>query len=859
MNDPNETKINKNDGSGGVIPIVDSHCHIFGQTLYEGSDLIRLVKNKVAFFHYSMELDMDNTRKALRGVPEENRNADGSYSQAIVPLHMDLAYTPYDHRIMEIFNLGYRTQCKWKEHEVIALTDNTRIYPDKSKLATLNLHSLYCTKREDLIGDDRVRIEVYNGPTLIKVLSDIIIDHKNTTRILNTDIHFVPEEADIRIKMYEQDIGVDDLLGHESIPLEDSCENWQFIEFINGPGARCDTSYTLTYRYSPPLESDERRLPAGVDWVLELMYTKCIEKQDLVSPFDTIRIEVNVDDEEDPIKVPKICCKSGSTYAVNKKIVFKESATIRFWELDSAGRNNFGDTDDLIGDAVTVSAEEVMGKVVSFSGKGGKYELVYSVIPGEPGPKEDKYYKEGEDYIWFKRDPSIYRGTVHALSRMAAHFPGEVWPFVPFDPRRPYGLEVVKEAIEELGFVGVKLYSRCGWMPWNNCEIYGDELGQKLDARLQELYEYVTVNDLPILNHTSPTGYPLNTVLAFPSKYEKAYAQKSDRPTESFNGPGFPPFWELAQYPSSIAPKKALLHMIAEECGTFAKYCHYVQKTVAPHIWEPALKEFPNLRLTFAHSGSGPSIYARYKDILEEFIKQDSEFKKAFEDSFILSEEGFSQNCFVADGDMFKAGFIRKITMEVAKKFRVLFSGFSKDEVRREVENFCNTGDWGEWFMLWANAYPTDWTSKIIEYEGAYANVYSDIAYISSSEDRIFVKLVNLLAEDAVKGIKPGGENMVDKHLIGTDWFMTETDGISLKDCWDRARKGLEIDGSFDATLWKKWSSENTLNWLNLGPQMDKLEAFYKKYMPKGRDPVTEKEIKIPVWWAALRNYYERE
>ena len=853
MNDLKGIQKTESDDSESVIPIVDGHCHVFGQTLYEGGDLIKLGKSLSPVLHYNMERDVDNARRALRGVPEENRNADGSYSKAIVPLHMDMGYTPLDLGFIKIFNIGYRSQDTLTEEEGIALTDNTRTYPDKSKLGTLRLHSLYCSDPEEWIGDDCIRVEVYNGPTLIKVLSDIIVDHCNTTRMINTDVYFVPGESDIRIKVYEQDITSNDFLGHEHISIETASESWNTVDFKSRSG----TCYALTYRYTPPFGCTCRDLPSEHDWVVDFLYLKCIRKQDLVAPRDTICIEVNVDDENDPVKVPKICCKGGLTYAVNKKVVFKESATIRFWELDSAGRNDFGDTDDLIGDAVMVNAEEVMGKVISFVGKGGEYELVYSVTPGDSGTRDDTFYKRGEKYAWFKRDREIYRGTVHALSRTAAHFPGEVWPFVPFDPRRPYGLEIVKEAIEELGFVGVKLYTRCGWMPWNNCEIYGDALGEKLDTRLREFYEYVTENDLPILNHTGPLGYPLNPLLVFPENYERAYSQKSERPTESFNGPGFPPLWELAQYPASLAPKAALFHMIAKECGLLAKYCHYVQKTVAPHIWDPVLEAFPKLRLTFAHSGTSIGMYARYKNRIEDAMKKDSEFRKAMQDSLILSDKGFSQNCFVADGDSFKVEFINRVTAKILKKrVRLFFSGLSKARVRREVENFCNRGDWGEWFSLWATAYPNDWTSKIIELEGAYVNVYSDISYGAGSDERIFVKFVNLLAEDAVKGIEPGGRAMADKHLIGTDWFMVEEEGLNPEGFWSQTRKGFEIDGSFDTKLWKKWSSENTLNWLNLGPQMEKLEAFYEEYMPEGKDPVTQKEIKIPVWWAALKNYY---
>lgn len=137
-----------------------------------------------------------------------------------------------------------------------------------------------------------------------------------------------------------------------------------------------------------------------------------------------------------------------------------------------------------------------------------------------PEPKDDPdgYYTPGKQLIWFDRDKFEY--TYDMLSKVAIENAYEMWPMIPFDPRRPDALTHVKKGINELGFVGIKLYSRCGWMPYNNDEIHGMARGRTLDQRLDALYEYVVEEDLPMLNHTSPGGFPPNSLIRLPREYD---------------------------------------------------------------------------------------------------------------------------------------------------------------------------------------------------------------------------------------------------------------------------------------------------------------------------------------------------
>lgn len=142
-----------------------------------------------------------------------------------------------------------------------------------------------------------------------------------------------------------------------------------------------------------------------------------------------------------------------------------------------------------------------------------------TMLLGLPDPKgdDDGYYKKDDEYLWFDRNG--FNKTIDAQKKAVEEYPYQVWPMVPFDPRRPGALDTVKAAIKDKMHVGVKLYTRCGWMPTGNKELYGPK-GFALDSRLNDLYSWCESEDIPLVNHTSPTGYPPDAVLTLPALYE---------------------------------------------------------------------------------------------------------------------------------------------------------------------------------------------------------------------------------------------------------------------------------------------------------------------------------------------------
>jgi predicted TIM-barrel fold metal-dependent hydrolase len=122
------------------------------------------------------------------------------------------------------------------------------------------------------------------------------------------------------------------------------------------------------------------------------------------------------------------------------------------------------------------------------------------------------------------------RRQTEVMARIARHKNGpRVHGFVGFDPLRQalfteHGgpkpdepMAVVKSAILDNGFIGVKLYPPMGFRPTGNAELGGDfpkhvkdvreglgpAPGAKLDAALDGLYAWCAQNDVPIMAHTS--------------------------------------------------------------------------------------------------------------------------------------------------------------------------------------------------------------------------------------------------------------------------------------------------------------------------------------------------------------------
>ncbi len=484
-------------------------------------------------------------------------------------------------------------------------------------------------------------------------------------------------------------------------------------------------------------------------------------------------------------------------------------------------------------------------------------------------PDRDGWYGPEEAHIWLDR--AMLPVLIERLASRSKQHPGRILPFVPFDPRRTYprsGLEYVRDAIESKGHVGVKMYARCGWTPDKNHQLYGPR-GEDLDTRLAGLYRFVTKaeNDLPIVNHTTPGGFPLSVALVYPEYYESTRGYLQPAPQADIV------LVDAPQRPASDLDASGWSKFLVSWCAhSAAKFCHYVQRTCSPYSWEPVLDRFPTLRLNFAHTGSEAAALCRYGDDRLRGVAPEVAVPHPFTKAF----DYLSDHPVLASGAHFRSRLFRSL---VVKKVRGLTSLISKvaeggvdlllwqrlppalrvpakifsNQVRKRVEAEVGAqlepmieeeinSRWAKWLSAWEHCYPYDWLEKIIHLMRRHPNVYSDLSYFVSSAavSPGSTGLLRRLAEEARR--QPV---LASRILIGTDWYISELDHINVGGAWAMVRAALD-NPSEDDPLWTAWAKTNALRYLNLGRRCEALEKFWGG------------ATGLPQWWQSVRAFYEQ-
>ncbi len=91
------------------------------------------------------------------------------------------------------------------------------------------------------------------------------------------------------------------------------------------------------------------------------------------------------------------------------------------------------------------------------------------------------------------RDEKRFKDQRNDLVEASLQRPGRIFPFFAVNPKRPDHFDLMKDAIENKGFVGVKLYP---------------SLGYPVDSgKMMNVYAYCVQNDIPITMHCNHTGF----------------------------------------------------------------------------------------------------------------------------------------------------------------------------------------------------------------------------------------------------------------------------------------------------------------------------------------------------------------
>lgn len=139
------------------------------------------------------------------------------------------------------------------------------------------------------------------------------------------------------------------------------------------------------------------------------------------------------------------------------------------------------------------------------------------------------------DYWLAKGTPTQTRleEQVDVMGRIAIVTGGRVHGFAPFCPFRELmtsngknegeSMRLVKRAIQEQGFIGIKLYPPMGFAPWGNAQAgkpwasraaflppaaNTDGFGAKLDVAMRRLFEWCLKEDVPIMAHANASNGP---------------------------------------------------------------------------------------------------------------------------------------------------------------------------------------------------------------------------------------------------------------------------------------------------------------------------------------------------------------
>lgn len=176
-----------------------------------------------------------------------------------------------------------------------------------------------------------------------------------------------------------------------------------------------------------------------------------------------------------------------------------------------------------------------------------------------------------------KRDRANFRAQIRGTSDAAVQRPGRIFPFIAVNSKRADHFDLMRNALEKLGFVGVKLYP---------------SLGYQVDTEpMKQVFDYCVQNDVPIVMHCTRGGF---------------YASQQ---TQSF---GDPAIWE------PILKARPTLRICFAHCGG-EEGLESAPGTVKPKTWTAEIVKlmelYPNACMDVAyHTGmmSGGVVETNY-------------------------------------------------------------------------------------------------------------------------------------------------------------------------------------------------------------------------------------------------------
>jgi len=201
------------------------------------------------------------------------------------------------------------------------------------------------------------------------------------------------------------------------------------------------------------------------------------------------------------------------------------------------------------------SDNDALDRYVKFIeiGRLGSQENIYKACR-KFYPRNSKFGVLAMDmaYMGAGEVPRGYVEQLQELGELKNKYP-EVIPFVHIDPRRPAYMDILKQAVEEWGFRGVKVYPPLGYFPY--------------DKDMYSVYAYCQKHGLPVITHCSPFN---------PVHFKGDKKQLRELLKKS--------------------------HDVIDTVGMDRKMM--CSKFTHPLNWEPVIRDFPELKISLGHFGS---------------------------------------------------------------------------------------------------------------------------------------------------------------------------------------------------------------------------------------------------------------
>jgi predicted TIM-barrel fold metal-dependent hydrolase len=200
----------------------------------------------------------------------------------------------------------------------------------------------------------------------------------------------------------------------------------------------------------------------------------------------------------------------------------------------------------------------------------------------------------------FTENPRIpFTFQVKLVSDISLKHFGAMMPFVMVDPRRPRAADLLIRCLEELGFIGVKMYPALGYHP-DPSSIYNEP---QTNDELNKMYAYCQSRCVPMTTHCSPGGAYSDDIL----RLRTVRAEVTN-----------PWVWKgvLQQYPN--------LYL------NFAHFGQDLIRTNEPKSWANGIRDlmrsYPNVYSDVAYNEHAlmPHTRSQYFDALNRLIDKDS-------------------------------------------------------------------------------------------------------------------------------------------------------------------------------------------------------------------------------------------